>query len=253
MRVASLRDRLLAGLVDAAVAVFVIAAAIGMGIAGAAAYERIRGRDEDEDEDELDLGELDEDEPEDDEQDSGPLDARTDADGRLGRGDWSRAIEYRTFPQSSLVHAAVQGAATGVAFASRNTRSPGFRVVGLRRVDARTGGPVSAGGYLIGLLFDQTRQALITPLFRARAQRKRERLKELEPKRSEIERKYANDREACRRALGELYEANEVKLTSGCWWPVAGPVLSQLVLAALTRDGRTIHDRVTGTIVVMDR
>jgi hypothetical protein len=41
-------------------------------------------------------------------------------------------------------------------------------VVGLRRVDARTGGIVSVRSALIGVLFDQAWQMATTPFFRSR-------------------------------------------------------------------------------------
>jgi hypothetical protein len=49
---------------------------------------------------------------------------------------------------------------SGLVVAERNWRGPGFRVVGVRRVDAQTGGAVSVRSALLGVLFDQVWQAL---------------------------------------------------------------------------------------------
>lgn len=246
MRVASLRERLLAALVNAAVVILGIGVVVGLGIGAAVAYTRARG---DGDEDEADE---DEDEYE---EDMSPLGSRGDRDGSDDQDDQSRAIQHRTdeFPRSLLVRAALRGAGAGLAIANRNRRSPGFRLVGLRRVDARTGGPISVRSVLIGVLFDQAWQAATRPLFRSRVHRRLDRMAELAPKLKEIEHKYRDDLQARQRAVMELYEANEIRPFAGCGWLVAGPILSQLVLAVAVRNGRTAYDRLTETIVVSDR
>jgi 60Kd inner membrane protein len=245
MRVASLRERLLAAVVDAAVVGLGIAVVVGLGIGAAVAYARVRGEDDD------DNADQDEDE---DEEDATPLRSRGDRD-LDDQDDRSRGIQHRTgeFLQSRLVGAALRGAGAGLAIANRNWRSPGFRVVGLRRVDARTGGPISVRSVLIGQLFDQVRQATTRPLFRPRAHRERDRLRELAPQLQEIQHKYEADLQAQQRAMREFYKANQVNPLAECGWLVAGPILSQLVLAIAIRNGRTAYDRLTGTIVVSDR
>lgn len=191
MRVASLRLRLLAALVDAAVVIGGMAVVLGLGIAGVVAYARIRDEDE-------------EDEPEGEEEDE-----PSGSDG-----------PSREFPRSPQLRAALWGASAGLSVAGRNWRGPGFRLLGLRRVDAQTGGVVSVRSALIGVLSDQAWQAATRRLVGSRAQR--------------------------RRTLSELGSA-------GCGWLLAAPVVSQLALALRTRGGRTVRDRITGTSVIMDR
>jgi hypothetical protein len=243
MRVASLRERLLAAMVDAAVVGLGMPVVVGLGIGAAVAYARVRGED---DEDKADQDE--------DEEDASPLRSRGDGD-LDDQDERSRGIQHRTgeFLQSPLVGAALRGAGAGLAVGNRNWRSPGFRMVGLRRVDARTGGPISVRSVLIGMLFDQARQATTRPLVQCRAHRERDRLRELAPKLKEIQHKHEADLQAQRRAMMEFYKANQVNPLAGCGWLVAGPILSQLVLAIAIRNGRTAYDRVTGTIVVSDR
>ncbi len=245
VRVVSLRERLLAAVVDAAVVGLGMAVVVGLGIGAAVAYARVRGEDDE------DNADQDEDE---DVEDASPLRSRGDGD-LDDQADRSRGIYHRTgeFLQSPLVGAALRGAGAGLAIANRNWRSPGFRVVGLRRVDARTGGPMSVRSVLIGVLFDQARQASTRPLFRSRAHRERDRLRELAPQLKEIEHKYEADLHAQQRAMKEFYRANQVNPVAGFAWVVAGQILSQLVLAIAIRNGRTAYDRLTGTIVVSDR
>lgn len=220
MRAASLRLRLLAATVDAAVVIGGMAAVVGLGIAGVVAYARIRG-DEDE-------------QPSDEDE---PFDIR---------------CTPRRFPQSPELRAVLWGASAGVAVAGRNWRGPGFRVVGLRRVDAKTGGIVSVRSALIGAVFDQAWQGATKRLFGSRTRRKQERLAALLPQLKEIQRAHAADPDAARRAVKELYNANDVNPFAGCGWLLAGPVVSQIVIALGSRGGRTVRDRITGTVVIVD-
>ncbi len=51
----------------------------------------------------------------------------------------------------------------------------------------------------------------------------------------------------------EFYKANDASRLAGCGWLLAGPVVSQLVLALPSDGGRTVRDRITGTVVIVNR
>jgi hypothetical protein len=108
MRAASLRLRLVAGLINAAAGIGVFGAAVGAWIAGGVAYARLRS----------DTGEQ-------------------EGDVKAGPPDLHPGV------RKLLESPQLRGASTSLAVAGRNWRGLGFRVVGLRRVDARTGGPVA--------------------------------------------------------------------------------------------------------------
>lgn len=221
MRVASLRLRLSAALVDAAVSIGVSAVAGGAALAGVAAYERVRG-DED------------------------------GADGEPEDGP-SKVHIIGAFRPSPQLRAALSGASAGLAVAGRNWRGPGFRALGLRRVDAKTGGIVTVRSALIGVWFDQAWRTSVNSLSASRAQRQRERISALDPQLRMVEREYADDPQARLGALMELYKANDVDPFYGCGWQLAAPIVSQAALTLGTRGGRTLRDRITGTEVVVDR
>jgi hypothetical protein len=231
MRVASLRLRLLAGVVDAAVVIAGMAALVGLGIAGALVYARARRQRA---------------EP-----------GREDADQQRGEdGDDEPPGIYRTirkFGQSPRLTVALRGASAGLAVAGRNWRGIGFRVVGLRRVDARTGGKVSVRSALIEVLFDQAWQGATRPLSRSFGKRQQDRLSALRSQRRAVAREYADDPEARQQALMEFYKAKGVNPSAGCGWQLVVPVVSQLVVAGGSRGGRTVRDRITGTSVIVDR
>jgi hypothetical protein len=246
MRVASVRLRLLAACVDAVIVIAGLVAVVGVGIAAAAAYARLRG-EKDEPSGEPDP------EPDDDRQDepSGEPDPKPDDD----RDDEPSSNGFGTpsSRRSPHLHAALRGAAAGLAIASRNWRGPGYRWVGLRRVDARTGGNVTVRSALIGNSYDEAWHAAWRQLFASRVRRGRTRLEALAPQLRAVQRTHDNDPQARQKAVSEFYKTHDVNLAGGCGWLLAGPLVSQLVVALSSRGGRTIRDRITGTVVVVDR
>jgi hypothetical protein len=57
-------------------------------------------------------------------------------------------------------HPALLGALESLQLTGRNWRSPGMRALGIRRVDARTGGPVSVRSAFIALLLQTSSQGI---------------------------------------------------------------------------------------------
>jgi hypothetical protein len=243
MRVASFRARLLAALVQAAVVTLGTAAVAGLVLGGAAAYSRIRGTN-DNDHPDRDT----------DEEDVSTLGLRRDRDDVGDPNGSSRKVQRGplTFFEARPGRAAVWGASAGLAVASRNWRSPGYRLFGLRRVDARTGGAISVRSALAGFLLGRAQQAIAGLMFVPRMRRVHERVTGLEPELEAIKRTYATDPEGRQRAVSELYPTHTPRPTTLWGWWLAGPILSQLVLALGIRDGRTVYDRLTGTTVVTD-
>ncbi len=164
MRFASLGETLLAALVDVILGLAVVVVLV---VGGTVAYLRGRGgadeeaADQNEDED---ADEEDEDEDEDEDEEDSPSPRKTKGDTSF-QGGLLSASQRRTqeFLQAPRVRAALWGASTGVAVANRNWRSPGFRAVGLRRVDARTRGAITDRSVLIGLLFVEARRVATRP------------------------------------------------------------------------------------------
>ena len=90
-------------------------------------------------------------------------------------------------------------------------------------------------------------------LFGSRARRDHDRINALEPQLEAAQREFAGDLQARQRAVMEFYKANEINPFAGCGWQLAGPMVSQLLLALGTRERRTVRDRLTGTSVILDR
>jgi hypothetical protein len=133
-------------------------------------------------------------------------------------------------------------------------RSPGYRVLGLRRVDARSGGEVSRRQELIRTA---TRNAWRTVAKRVLPPAKVDHPLHREKLRSEMEaarREHADDEEALQTALMRIYQANKVDTRVSCLRP-----LPRLLLAAAgelpvwSSVQQSLPDRLAGTVIVVDR
>jgi hypothetical protein len=147
------------------------------------------------------------------------------------------------FWQSAWWRGAVQVATVGLAPVGRNWRGPGYRVLGLYRVDARTGAPVSIRSALMGAMFDSAWQAATSSLSRPHISREKERVTALQAEMKEIERNYA-DNEARQKALMQFYKTKGVSPLPACAWSLlpgsAGAAACPSLLTSRTDDSGPI-------------
>jgi uncharacterized RDD family membrane protein YckC len=135
---------------------------------------------------------------------------------------------------------------------TRNWRSPGWQLLGLRRVDAHTGGPVGVRSALIRDAVSAAERALSRPLLRRAWRRSSERTAELQPRIDELKRAHADDSVALQRALMELYKDEKLNPLAPCLWGLAGTSVLRL-LALWSPRRQTLPDRLAGLVVVVDR
>ncbi len=244
MQGASSRETLLAALVDAVVGTLGFFVFVG----GVVVYGRIRNGDDvelaDKHEDQADEDQADED-------DVSCSDVGGDDDGVDDHDDEPRRNQPATpheLRQALLLRAALFGVRAGLAVNYRHVRSPGFRVVGRRRVDAPTGGPIGVRSVLIGVLFDYARHSATRALLRSRERRTQDRTRPA-PELNEIKRKHASHPKVRKHAVMSFHKTSKVSPFAGYTWQVAVPILSEWVGRFATCDGRTVYDRLTGTVV----
>lgn len=198
---------------------------------------------------------------------SGPG-APASADGQRGDGQAAAAAtveHHQLAPEASvrsgeppsvshrlgrLLSNGVSGAFMGIAIATRNSRGPGFRVVGLSRVSVNSGGPVGISGALVGLYFDNWCTAAVKTTFGARLSRPLAQAGELQLELAARQRESNGDKEGLQRATTELFAKSKSSFLSGCAWQVVGQVGLSALLLLGSREGRTVRDRITGTIVI---
>jgi membrane protein insertase Oxa1/YidC/SpoIIIJ len=100
--------------------------------------------------------------------------------------------------------------------------------------------------------FDLMWRTVTRPVFQSRTRREQERLSALRPQIEEIKRVHADDRQVQQRALMDLYRSNDVKPFRACSPNLLPSLLWSVLTGVLSWRGRTIRDRVTRTVVVVE-
>ncbi len=157
---------------------------------------------------------------------------------------WEPLMErLRSFSERARgLNVALSGASRAETLYSRNSRSLGSRVVGIRRVDARTGGPITA------------RQALtrvgVSGLSTVAAKVRRERA--AEPELSAVREAHPDDEQAQLHGTMKVYEKYDINMFSSCGWGIAALLVMTLPVCVPPRH-QTLPDLIAGTVVVVDR
>jgi hypothetical protein len=145
-----------------------------------------------------------------------------------------------------------------VAVLTRNTRGLGFRLLGLRRVEVRDGGPVGVRAAIVFGVVQNARKAVLDRAFaplKHRTDARRRELADLAPEVARLRREHGDDREALERATMRLYSEHGVNPLSSCAW-----LLPRLLAAYATdipglcgarRQG--MADQLAGTVVISEQ
>lgn len=139
----------------------------------------------------------------------------------------------------------------------RNRRSPGYRLLGLRRVDLRTGGPVGIRSAIVRIAVTRARAALVSRLSAPVRRRGEVQRRELAPELEKLIRRHRDDpTETRQRAIADFYRERNVTPFA----PLARLVLPGLAATCASemialwsplRQGLT--DRLAGTVVIVER
>lgn len=132
---------------------------------------------------------------------------------------------------------------------ARNWRGPGGRIMQVRQVDARTGGPVTVRSALIGVAFTEGWRRAAPRLFAQQRSRAQQRLDELQPALKELQHTYRGDPDALNQALSDFYRAHQVNPLRSCLWQLPGLALPQLP-ALWSARSQTAGEWLSGTVVV---
>lgn len=214
--IASLRRRSLASLIDTVVLLLPIALAAGGGVWLYMSYLRRRS---DEDDSQFDFAER--------------LPFR-----HLGEPRWRFAM---------------WGAGLAIEIGLRNWRSPGARAMGLRRVDARAGGPVTVRGVLMRNAVDTASSELNRWVQRPFQERVAERQRALRAELMEVRRAQGDDDEAELRArVNEAQRRHNLSPWGSCGRGLLG-LLPKYLPALWSARNQTLPDQVAGIIVVVER
>ena len=133
----------------------------------------------------------------------------------------------------------------------RDWRTPGMRVMGIRRVDARTGGPVTVRSALTRYLAEQTRGLVVGGFVARRFRQAREPVEALQADIRAAERAHPDDPAARVRATMDVYDSAGVTPWAGCL-PSTIPLVSEVLFTLLTPRRQSPNDWVAGIVVIKD-
>jgi hypothetical protein len=131
----------------------------------------------------------------------------------------------------------------------RNWRSPGWRVMGLRRVDVRTGGPVSFRSALVRHAFRTAWSEVTSQLLEPWKQRVREGPGTTLADADAARRAHPADGEAQPRAMAEVFRRDRLAPSPGCAAPILLAAVTDLT-AVWSPLNQSLPERLAGTVVV---
>jgi hypothetical protein len=135
----------------------------------------------------------------------------------------------------------------------RNRRGPGARIAGIRRVDGRTGGPVTGRSALIRFAVGRAVPRLIASLYRPQQRRAVERMRAVASAEREIARQHRDAEERQQEALTAFYREYGGTPMSSRVWPFIGILIPQMIPLVPTLWSprrQTVYDWLSGTVVV---
>jgi hypothetical protein len=132
--------------------------------------------------------------------------------------------------------------------ALRNTRSPGMRVMRIRRADARTGGPVTLRSAIIRQLVGLALGRLGVRVWRPAFERYQERSKALAAEFQEVRRQHPDDPEA----ESAFFSSHANTGMASCCGAMVVSIAVQYVTTMLSPHRQNVSDWVAGIVVIRD-
>jgi hypothetical protein len=219
LQLATLRRRFLAALLNAAIAIAALALTLGVGVL-------VCGR---------------------------VLDRRSARRGRTrAEGEAWKALSARlqSTPAKLVLHLvglAITAVATG-------HRSPGFRLLDLRRVDAHSGGEVTRRQAIVSSATRDASRIMSNCLFRAAKVDGSLDHEKLHSEWDAARREYAADREAMQRAMMSIYRANKADPRVSCLRALPRVLFAIATeLPVWSSQKQSLPDRLAGTVIIVER
>ncbi len=155
----------------------------------------------------------------------------------------------RFSPQTQLL---ISVPALALELDGRNRRGVGARVMGIRRVDVRTGGPITLRAALIRHVVSDGHGLATSWILRPMTRRMKSGMEELRPALRELQRAHAGEPEALQEATMKFYRDHKVNPFASCLWPMLSGVFVRMLPAFLSPLRQSLPDRVAGIVAVLD-
>lgn len=138
-----------------------------------------------------------------------------------------------------------------VAVSERNLKSPGGRVMGLRKVELPDGQPISIRAALIQFAAASVQAAVLDRLFKPLERRHRQPLEALKVELSQLRKEHQDDPAALQQATMQLYRDRGVSPFRSCAW-----TLPRMIVAQTPRTWSPyrlgLSDQLARTVIVFD-
>jgi hypothetical protein len=139
-----------------------------------------------------------------------------------------------------------------IAVSTRNLPGVGYRLLGLRRVDVCSGGPVTIRSAVIYHLSQRVWSWATLRVSAPARERASQRMTDLRPQLDEIERQHAGDPQARDNAVGDLYKRENVSCLTPVIWSLSAS-LTWPLSSLPSRSHQTIGDRLSRTVIARYR
>jgi hypothetical protein len=134
----------------------------------------------------------------------------------------------------------------------RNRRGVGARMMGIRRVEVWTGGPITLRAALIRHVVSRGFGLAIGRISRPITKRARSRMDEIQSALRELQRAHADDPEALLAATTKLYRDHDVNPFASCLWPMLIVAFVRTLPVFLSPLRQGLPDRVAGIVTVLE-
>lgn len=168
-------------------------------------------------------------------------------------GAWREAQQHAEGNSGMSLRARMLFQVEGLVFEldRRNRPGLGARVMRIRRVDLRSGGPISVRSALIGHFVQAAIGAALAALARPLTKRAYERVQALQPQIKELQRSHAEDKAAQQEALMRFFREQNVSPLRSCG-PAMLPMLAPIMAVLFSRRHQTVPDRLAGIVWIIN-
>jgi 60Kd inner membrane protein len=133
----------------------------------------------------------------------------------------------------------------------RNAQTEGRRRMGVRCVDARTGGPIGVRRSIALYGYAEAVSWIVVRPLHDRFERNRRQLLELEPEIRRLREHHAGDKQAEQSTLADLYESRNLSPLRGCL-PLLAPMVPQVAMMFASPRHQTLSEWIAGIVWVID-
>lgn len=167
---------------------------------------------------------------------------------------WAEGLDHTQGPApvSAQTRLLISVPSVALDLDARNRRWVGARVMRIRRVDVRTGGPITLRAALIEHVVSSGYTAATSRILSAIMKRSTSRIEEIQPALRELQRVHAGNPEAINEATIALYREHNVHPFASCLWTMLSGLFVRAIPVILSPLRQSIPERAARIVTVLD-